>query len=242
MPSPPDLGEQSHYALFLDFDGTLVDIASRPDSIRPDRDLPELLNLLSQKLEGRLAVISGRSLANLESFIGSSEVSLAGSHGGELREATEKTTEILACPLPADVEAQVNAFAAAKEGLLVERKPFGLAVHYRDRPDAEAAVLTLVAELARSNGLAIKRGKMVIELLPPGFDKGRAVRNFMELQPFKGATPIFVGDDITDEDGFKAVLGYGGGGVLVGRERETAARWRLDDVEQVHSWLKAALA
>ena len=242
LPAPPDLQGSAQEALFLDFDGTLVDIASHPDAIHVAAHLPDLLIGLSRMLDGRLALVSGRALADLDRFLGPLDIAMAGSHGGEFREAGASHAHPLADPLPAHVLTSLNAIAARLGGLLVEAKPYSAAIHYRGQPEAEAALRARTADLAQNAGLAIKRGKMVVELVMPGADKGSAVTRFMEMPQFDGARPIFVGDDITDEDAFKTVLNYEGGGILVGPMRQTAAQWRLDGVAQVHHWLKAALA
>ncbi|MCB2061105.1 MAG: trehalose-phosphatase [Novosphingobium sp.] len=242
LPSPPRLNDLPHAALFLDFDGTLVEIAPAPDAIRVDPGLPAILQALSDKLEGRLAVVSGRSLADITRYLGTDRIAMAGSHGAELRRPGSTAFESLAEPVPPQAEIELNRFAATREGLLVEPKPYSVALHYRLRPEAEAEALALAGSLAAAMGLNVKRGKMVVELLTPGYDKGSVVAKFMEMPAFRGAQPVFLGDDITDEDAFTKVLEHDGGGILVGPERETSARWRLPGVGDVHGWLKAALA
>src|SRR5690606_23736834 len=116
---------------------------------------------------------------------------------------------------------------------LVEPKPFSVALHYRQRPDAENEALALARRLAETMNLRVKRGKMVVELLTPGFDKGSVVEKFLEMPPFRGSRPIFLGDDVTDEDAFAKVLKHDGEGILVGPERETAALSRLAGVDEV---------
>ncbi len=242
LPFPPGLQGTPQDALFLDFDGTLVEIAPHPDAIEVSPDLPQLLRALSEKLDGRLAIISGRALADLDRHLGHLDIAMAGSHGGEFRHAGSSEILSLADPLPGEIEHGLRAIAEDHGGLLVEPKPFSAAIHYRSRPEAEADVVARAGLLARSAGLALKHGKMVAELVMPGSDKGNAVRRFMEMPEFSGTRPIFVGDDVTDEDAFRIVLDHEGGGILVGPERETAALWRLPGVADVHAWLKAALA
>ncbi|WP_395330820.1 trehalose-phosphatase [Novosphingobium sp. BL-8H] len=251
LPPPPPLrparfGEQARTgepppALFLDFDGTLVEIADHPDAVIVPDVLPGLLTRLSDCLDGRLALITGRSIAALESHLGPLSVAVAGSHGGEFRPAGHAMAEALAAPLPARVIAELTAFAQDNGGLLVEPKPFSIAVHYRRHPEALAGLIARAETVGRELGLTLKHGKQVIELAMPGSDKGSAVTQFMEMPLFAGSRPIFVGDDVTDEDAFAAAARLGGGGVLVGPLRETRARWRLGGVAQVHHWLEAAL-
>jgi trehalose 6-phosphate phosphatase len=140
----------------------------------------------------------------------------------------------------AEARAEIAAFAEGKDGLLVEEKPAGLALHFRLAPEREGEALALVEAIASRTGLEVQRGKMVAELRPPGADKGDALAALMREPPFAGARPLFVGDDLTDERGFEAAARLGGGGVLVGAPRATAALWRLPDVAAVAAWLGAA--
>ena len=238
---PPDIGSGQCSALFLDFDGTLVDIAPSPDAVRLAVDLPHLLGALASRLDGRLALITGRSLDDLGRHLGPLDVAMAGSHGGEFRSHAGAAVEWCAEALPDKVSAGVHAIARTLGGLLVEQKPFGAAIHYRLQPEAEGEVLARAQALADAEGLALKRGKMVAELVMPGSDKGSAVRRFMGLPAFAGSTPLFAGDDVTDEDAFTEALEHGGAGVLVGPPRATRALYRLGDVAAVHDWLKAGL-
>ncbi|HEX8443280.1 MAG TPA: trehalose-phosphatase [Allosphingosinicella sp.] len=225
-------------ALFLDFDGTLVELAETPDAIRVSPQLPHLLQRLAQRLDGRLAVVSGRSIQDLERYLSCRGLAVSGSHGLELRLADGSFVP-LAAPRELDgVCEEVGRFAECEPGLLVEEKPFSVAVHYRRAPDRERQVREFMARLAVESGLSVQQGKMVTELRPAGADKGDAVRAFMLQSPFAGSRPIFVGDDLTDEDAFHAAAELGGGGVLVGHGRDSAAQWRLDGVCAVADWLE----
>ncbi|MCT2398060.1 trehalose-phosphatase [Novosphingobium mangrovi (ex Huang et al. 2023)] len=241
LPQPPPLRISPQTALFLDFDGTLVDIADHPDSVEVAHSLPPLIEALSRQLEGRLALVSGRSLAALDALLGPLDVAMAGSHGGEFRPTIGGEVHPLADPIPADVVDELSRFADANGGLLVEPKPFSVAVHYRHHPHARDGLLACAQDIAARHDLGIKHGKQVVELVMPGSDKGSAVSRFMELGDFTGTAPLFVGDDVTDEDAFRAVGQFGGNGVLVGPLRQTAARWRLESVAAVHEWLASAL-
>jgi trehalose 6-phosphate phosphatase len=225
-------------ALFLDFDGTLVELAETPGSIRVPSALPHLLQRLGSQLDGRLALVSGRSIQDLEKHLDCTGLAVSGSHGLELRLADGSFVP-LAAPRGLDgVSEELARFTEADPGLLVEQKPFSIAVHYRRAPEREPEVVRLVARLAAETGLSVQQGKMVTELRPAGADKGDAVRAFMLQPPFAGYRPIFVGDDLTDEDAFQAAAELGGGGVLVGAERDSAAKWRLDGVPAVADWLE----
>lgn len=242
LPCPPSLGDIPDMALFLDFDGTLVEIAPHPDAIEVASDLSDLLRRLDERLSGRLALVSGRSLADLEKHLGPIDIAVAGSHGGEFRPAGSSEVHPLSDPLPRDVLDGISAISEELGGLLVEPKPFSAAIHYRAKPETEADVLERTSLLAAKAGLTLKRGKMVAELVMPGSDKGSAVKRFMEMPVFNGFKPIFVGDDITDEDAFKSVRQMQGGGVLVGPMRMTEALWQIPCVSAVHDWLRASLA
>lgn len=237
---PPPLAPDGRLALFLDFDGTLVEIADRPDEVVVPHELPDLIEALAARLEGRLAIVSGRSLAALDGMFGAIAVAMAGSHGGEFRPAGGNA-RAKAAPLPPEVVSALDDFARANGGLLVEPKPFSVAIHYRSHPGALEGLLICAEAVASGRGLQVKHGKQVIELVMPGSDKGAAVARFMEEPVFAGAKPVFVGDDVTDEDAFHAVARMGGAGVLVGDQRPTAALWRLPDVAAVHAWLSAML-
>jgi trehalose 6-phosphate phosphatase len=240
LPLPEPL-EPDASAVFLDFDGTLVEIADHPDDVVIAPDLPQLLANLSRRLDGRFAIVTGRSIAALEVLLGPIEVAVAGSHGGEFRRSAAAGIEPLAEPLPREIVSALEDFAAANGGLLVEPKPFSVAVHYRHHPDALEGLLTCAQGLASAARLSMKHGKQVIELAMPGSDKGTAAARFMALPEFAGKTPLFLGDDVTDEDAFHAMRRLGGQGVLVGPMRPTAAATRLPGVAAVHAWLKAGL-
>jgi trehalose 6-phosphate phosphatase len=224
-------------ALFLDFDGTLVELAETPDSIRVAPELEALLHRLMRRLDGRLAIVSGRSLADLERHVPMSGIAFSGSHGLELR-LPDGTSLPLSVPIGLDdVHERVRRFAAGRSGLLVEEKPAGIALHYRLAPAEADAADAFMAAVAAERGWTLQRGNKVVELRPTGATKGDALRAFMTEPDFAGARPVFVGDDLTDEHGFGAAAQLGGAGVLVGRARKTAAAYRLESVGAVAAWL-----
>jgi len=238
--NPPPPLEPDGAALFLDFDGTLVELADTPAAIRVSPGLKPMLERLRERLSGRLAIVSGRSLADLERHLPASGIAFSGSHGLELQLA-DGTRLPLSVPLGLDdVRERVEAFAAPIPGLIVEGKPAGIALHYRLAPEQAARAQAFMAALAKERGFSVQRGAMVIELRPDGADKGDALRAFMSEPEFLRARPLFVGDDLTDEHAFAAAAALGGAGILVGPARETAARCRLDSVAAVADWLGAA--
>lgn len=235
LPPPPPLPDDA--ALFLDFDGTLVELAETPGAIRVPAALGPALDSLRRRLGGRLAIVSGRSLTDLERHLPAAGIAFAGSHGLELR-LSDGTRLPLSVPLGLDdVRARVDAFAAGTPGLIVEEKPAGIALHYRLAPAEGARADAFMHALAKEKGFDLQRGAMVAELRPAGATKGDALKAFMTEPEFAGARPWFVGDDLTDEHGFAAASALGGAGVLVGPMRETAARFRLGSVEAVRDWL-----
>lgn len=227
-------------ALFLDFDGTLVELAETPAAIRVPPGLASLLRRLDARLKGRLAIISGRAIDDLERHLDCQGFAVSGSHGLELR-LRGGVTLPLAVPAGLDeAKGEVRGFAASVPGLYVEEKPFGIAVHYRQSAENGGNVQAVLAEIAGRHELVLQRGKMVAELRPRGSQKGDALKSFMREPEFAGARPVFVGDDMTDENAFEAAAHMGGAGILVGTTRPTHALWRLADVAAVSAWLDEA--
>lgn len=243
LPAPPaDLAREA--ALFLDFDGTLVEIASRHDGVVVEDALKALIPALARALPGRVAIVSGRSAREIVGLLGLDErapgVAVAGSHGLEriLADGRHEAPEPPAAL--AGTIADLEREAEAMPGVVIERKPFGVTVHYRQAPEHRARCEALVAEAAERTGLGIQHGKMVAELKMAGADKGDAVRALLaDLPEMAGARPLFLGDDLTDEAGFRAAAAAGGAGVLVGDRAETAATYALPDVAAVRGWLSA---
>ena len=230
----------SDASLFLDFDGTLVELASTPDSVSLSDDVRSLLRKLQFRLSGRLALLSGRSMADVRSYLRPLDVAVAGSHGLELAQASEDSVVLEAPSGLPDAILQLKQLESAEPGVLVEAKPGGAAIHYRRAPAAEAICRETAARVAKEIGMVLQYGKMVVELKHPSADKGQALRQFMSAPPFAGTSPVFIGDDLTDEDGFAAARELGGAGILVGPERPTRATFRLENVGAVQAWLEAA--
>lgn len=228
-------------SILLDFDGTLVEIVDRPEAVVIDPALRTLLERLAGTFEGRFALVSGRSIAQLEAFLGAAldGVAIVGSHGGELQAGAWRMSRMRPAAL-ISAERDIRAAFADRVGVVVEVKTLGIAVHYRLAPEVEPAARALVGRIAMESGLAVQEGKMMIELHAAGHDKGTGIAALMPHPPFAGTLPVFAGDDVTDEAGFDAVARLGGIGVLVGPERPTAARYRLADVAAVRAWLEQA--
>ncbi len=229
-------------ALFLDLDGTLVEIAPTPEAVRASAMLPPLLARLSQHLDAALAIVSGRTVAEIDRILAPLTLPAAGLHGLERRSGSGGRQGPPALPRGCELRAAFEPLVAANPGLLLEDKGSALALHYRARPEMGNAVAAAVeAALAgKRDGIVVQAGKAVVELRPEGGDKGLAVAAFMAEPPFAGRRPVFAGDDMTDEAAFCAVRSRGGVTVRVGGAGATAAEWCVADVSAVHAWLAAA--
>jgi trehalose 6-phosphate phosphatase len=239
LPAPP-IALLRDASLFLDFDGTLVEIAEHPDAVQVGRQHASLLSGLYDRLNGRIALVSGRPAQQVRTLLPENGVTVVGSHGLEFLWADGLVEQPDQPPGLAQASAAMHEFARAYPGVLVEEKPFGIALHYRRAPSAEQASTELAVYLGSKLGLQLQRGKMMVELRATGGDKGSAVRRLMRASGFAGTRPLFLGDDLTDEPAFLAVREMGGAGVLVGAPRPTAASYRLKTVADVHEWLAAA--
>ena len=239
LSQPPkfeDLEKRGPLALFLDFDGTLVELAPTPDTISVKAQMASKLAALADRLDGRVALVSGRSIEDLKQHLASLPVAAAGSHGAAIMLSDGRPLGDPPKGIDERARADLRQFALG-HGLNLEEKTHGAALHFRSDPAKEAIALTFAKDIAQQHGLAVKQGKCVAELVERGADKGSAVRAFMNQPPFRGASPWFVGDDITDEDGFAACKDLGGGGILVGERAQTHATFALPNVDTVHQWL-----
>ena len=227
------------WALFLDVDGTLLDHAERPDAVRPGEAEFRLLDALRRACGGALALISGRSVADIDAMFAPLRLPVAGQHGIERRDASGAVHRH-AVPSQAlrGAAARIGEFAARHQGLLFEDKGYNLALHFRMAPQLAAAAEAAVGEAAAALGAGFEllRGKMVVELKPSGRDKGSAIEEFMREPPFAGRRALFVGDDQTDEYGFGVVNRLGGRSVKVG-PGVSVARHRIADAAAVRAWL-----
>jgi trehalose 6-phosphate phosphatase len=210
-------------AVFLDFDGTLVDLAATPDGVRLEPGVVEALALLAERHAGALAIISGRPVAQIDAMLAPLSLPVAGVHGVERRGA-DGALRVAATPDVSAVLARAQALAQRYPGLLVEQKRGAVALHYRLAPALEQLCLQeMTAAVQACPGVLLLHGKMVLEAKPAATDKGGAIAAFMAEQPFSGRQPVFAGDDTTDEAGFSYVQQVGGQGVKVGSGPSVAA-------------------
>jgi trehalose 6-phosphate phosphatase len=231
------------WAWFLDVDGTLIEIAKRPDAIRVDKRMIVALGALKVAAKDAVALVSGRPILELDRIFAPLHLAAAGLHGLERRDAAGRAMrDTERDPKLDEAVSEMHHFSLAHPGVLIEDKGITVALHFRQRPEAADAAITLVRDIAARNKgrFIVQYGKMVVELRPPGFDKGAVVEAFMAELPFAGRVPVFVGDDATDEAGFAAANGMGGGSVRVGGPAPTAARWRVDSVSALIGWLESA--
>ena len=227
-------------SLFLDFDGTLVELAERPEQVRLDPAVLATLGRLQQCLGGRLALVSGRPIVQLDAMLAPLRLPLAGVHGLERRSA-DGSLHRHTPPDLGSVRDAAAQLAGQHPGLWVEEKFGALAVHYRQAPALGPLVDAAMAEaVQRCPGTTLLKGKMVAEIKPAGVDKGSAVCAFLGEAPFAGHSAVFAGDDVTDEAGFAMVQALGGAGIKVG-PGPTAARYRITSPADLHRMLAALL-
>jgi len=227
----------NRHALFLDFDGTIVPIASRPQEVVISASTHLALLKIQSLSNGALALISGRALFDLEAHVAPMDCAMSGSHGAEIKSANGTTSstgdakELLALPLAA-----LSAFGE-RHNLLVECKPCAVAIHYRDAPRLAEVSRSFVDKLSKASaGLRAMHGHLVSEVALSGLDKGTALKRIANDFPFKGRVPIMAGDDVTDEDAFKMVMALNGFGIKIG-PGSSAAAYRMNNIREFLAWL-----
>jgi trehalose 6-phosphate phosphatase len=245
LPAPPSWGELGRrpVALFLDVDGTLVDFEARPEHVRATAGLVAMLREVAARLDGALALISGRPLADLDRIFAPWLPCAAGVHGVEVRGPQGTREHRPDGTALRRLREGAEAVAAQHPGVWVEDKGVGVALHYRQSPAAAQDVLAAAEALQRSTAphFSVQPGHLVAELRPAGWDKGSAVQELLTQAPFGGRLPVVVGDDLTDEHAFATAGAHDGFGVLVGTRTDTAARYRLPDPAAVRGWLAGLL-
>jgi trehalose 6-phosphate phosphatase len=227
-------------ALFLDVDGTLLEIAETPQAVHVPARLRHALTVAADREAGALALVSGRKISDLDALFQPQRFPAAGVHGLERRNAAGGFIEPAIDHHALDqARVHLTQMARSRPGLLIEDKRWALAAHFRKVPHLEDEIRAVMESLCRTlqPHFCLQTGKRVIELKPAVHSKRTAIASFMREPPFAGRLPVFIGDDDTDEDGFAAVNEQGGLSIRVGYAMPTVARWRLANVNEVIRWL-----
>ncbi len=239
---PPPPADPSRHALFLDFDGTLVDFADDPEAVSVAPALVADLKRLLLRFDGALALVSGRAIASLDRLLAPAKLPIAGVHGLEIRRngSIESNAREAARLEPA--RRHLRSAIGEGDRISVEDKGGAIVLHFRTAPSEADRAREIAAKAASASpGLVAVDGHAIAEIRPKAITKAGAIGSFMDAPPFCRRLPVFIGDDVTDEDGFVAVEKAGGFAVKVGSGR-TAARYRLADVTAVHAWLHSTAA
>jgi trehalose 6-phosphate phosphatase len=241
MTAAPPVFSLDEIALFLDFDGTLVELAPQPEAVIVPADLPPLLQDLHDRMGGAVAIISGRPIAQVDAFLKPVRLPASGAHGAQLRETRTDEIKVVGAHLSDPVRAQIKAIVAMLQaqwpGLRTEDKGTSIAVHYRHAPEAEGDLRAALEALSFGDGWQILSGHRVFEIKASGWNKGTAIQQMMEGAAFTGRRPICIGDDRTDLDGMAAAQALGGDGIAVGALDADVA-WALSDPAAVRDWLR----
>lgn len=227
-------------AIFIDFDGTLVELAETPDDVEISDLLTAQLERTARELDSAFAVLTGREIADIDKFLAPLHLPVAGAHGTQRRRADGvlQAVDPAAIAAAEEIAEAVQPLVTAHPELLLEAKEGAVALHYRRAPELETAVRIAMEDAVHSvSNFTLVPGKMVLEARSSGVNKGDALRAFMREKPFFGRTPIFIGDDVTDEDAFIAAQDLGGVGIKLG-EGDTAARMRIANVASVHALIR----
>lgn len=231
------------WAVFLDVDGTLIDLASTPTGIVIPEELPAQLFALSGLVGGAMALVTGRSIKSADSMFAPYQFTIAGMHGSEVRSSSGEISRKMIDRTALDQARQeLEKLTARWPQAIIEDKGLAIAMHYRLVPEAERAVQATMSTIHSrlGDGWKLQSGKMVVELLPSGTDKGSAIADFMSMPPFKGRKPLAIGDDLTDEAMFHFVNASNGRSVRVGEALfQSEARHKVQSANEVRAWIAA---
>jgi len=230
----------SDWALFLDVDGTILHLRDTPDGVEVGAHLLAIVESIAQRLDGAVALVSGRSIENLDALFAPHRLPAAGLHGLQRRSADGILHEVEEPTALDALRPALLKLASASTKVILEDKGHALAIHYRLEPERGEEIRQTVEELVQpfSSELHVMHGKMVTEIKSGLADKGSAIGAFMAEAPFENRVAVFIGDDTTDEDGFHFVNSINGYSVRVGASSDSAARFDLTDVDDVIAWLQ----
>ncbi len=229
-------------AYFFDVDGTLLELRRRPEEVVADEHLRGMLTRLQGAAGGAVALVSGRSIADLDRIFAPLTLPAAGLHGADIR-FPDGSRRAARADLMDEVRPSVAAFAVARDGIWLEDKGATLAIHFRERPELAGEVLAFLSQFQQGRDLAVQEGKMVVELKSAAHDKGTAIKTLLTQHPFAGRRPIFIGDDLTDEHGFAEVQRSGGIAIRVGvPDVPTEARLHMPDPAYLRERLRELAA
>jgi trehalose 6-phosphate phosphatase len=235
------LANADDWALFIDIDGTLLDMAPTPDAVRVPHGLVKTLTQLDTTFSGAVGLITGRRLADADRFFAPLKLAATGVHGTEAR-GEDGDTIMLARPVPPTLTEAVCEVARTIPGILVEEKGAGLAIHYRNAPEARADLELQLRQTIRGwEGYALRRGRKVLDLVPRDHSKATGLAWLMQLTVFKGRRPVMIGDDHGDEPAMEAAENLGGVGLKVAGEHFSRSGADFSSPARVRDWL-ASLA
>jgi len=234
------IDDPASVALFLDLDGTLLDIATAPTDVSAPAGLSATLQRLQRTLSGAIAVLTGRTIDDADRLLSPVKLAGAGVHGAELRVEPEGDIEVISGSVPAPLVAAVEKLARSIPGVFVEHKGIALAVHYRAAPAFEPMLATELRGLldAHANRLVLSHGRRVLELAPRASTKGTALKRLMQTPRFRGRRPVMIGDDMPDEAALDVAASLGGMGLKVGGEHFQRGGTHFSGPAQVRHWLQ----
>ena len=226
-------------AVFLDVDGTLIDIALTPDRVVIPDGLVDLVRELTRHAGGALAIVTGRPIAEVDRFLAPLAPVAAGVHGAQLRRQPDGAVELRAKPIDADLVAAVQREIGSRPNIMVEAKPTSIAIHYRQAPNLAAELEAVLERILKRSAdhLVLAHGRKVMEIVPRDVSKGDALKLLMELPDFRGRKPVMIGDDVSDQSAFEAATNLGGFGLKVAGERFSVADADFANPTEVRAWL-----
>jgi trehalose 6-phosphate phosphatase len=234
------LEDPSTSALYIDIDGTLLEMASRPDAVRVPPGLVALLDDLAGGLGGALALLTGRRIGDADRLFHPLRLVASGVHGTELREQRDGPITLLAPAIPSAIVEVLGELGRTAPGVLIERKGAGIAVHYRHAPQhSERLAAKITGLVSGSEGLILRQGRMVLEIGPDNFSKGAALAYLHSRPPFAGRRPVMIGDDAGDESALREAQRLGGAALRVAGEHFSGATADFSGVDAVRAWLRA---